>query len=758
MNETIFISGLYSGPSPSAGLGVARSLRAAFPGARLIGVDYWAGSSGLHHEVFNATWLKPSWDLIEEGLYADELRVELERGAFWIPTLDLEVIWLARMIGAHRRLLSASEAALAPTRKPRPTLSRMLDLPLPPSLDLTAPEEEVYSFCRAHSWRVWIKGPFHDAVAVNSWRNLEEARAKMGKRWQTDRLSVQAHVRGYEESICFAAHAGQLIDAVHVQKRITTPEGKTWAGRVADVPPELLAPLERAVREIGWTGGAEVEILRDLDGRRWFLECNPRFPAWVHGASLSGRNLPGALVRRALGLPDGKRVLNGHAEFTRVVLEVPVRPELPLPLPFEPEHAHAANGNKYGGALEAMVPRLAPDGGRGVGRDNGDGGVAAYSEPPRLSPETEADLRAASAIGETPHRLFLPRTAQATFALVGRGRDRGRHGENEAPALRFAYSLKTSPDLEYLKLARAAGMLGECISQLEVRRALEAGWTPDTIVLNGPGKWWPETEPPIDGLRAVFCDSIEELERLGASGRKDRLWGVRLRVPGFRSRFGVSVDEPETFDRLCRAVAALPAKRGFGIHVHMASTLIGLGHWQDVVESAVVWAKMLESTTGRPIEALDLGGGYHPNDLEKIPFGDVVAFARESLPALAEVYVEPGRALTQSTMAVVTRVLDVRRHNGKLDEVVVDACIAELPLAAAYPHRIFLVDPSGRGRATPIGRGDVRVLGRICMEDDVLSSGLNLPESLSVGDRLVVCDAGAYERSMSYAFGRAGYA
>ena len=121
-------------------------------------------------------------------------------------------------------------------------------------------------------------------------------------------------------------------------------------------------------------------------------------------------------------------------------------------------------------------------------------------------------------------------------------------------------------------------------------------------------------------------------------------------------------------------------------------------------------------------------------------------------------YVEPGRALTQSTMAVVTRVLDVRRHNGKLDEVVVDACIAELPLAAAYPHRIFLVDPSGRGRATPIGRGDVRVLGRICMEDDVLSSGLNLPESLSVGDRLVVCDAGAYERSMSYAFGRAGYA
>ena len=43
MKETFFISGLYSGPSPSAGLGVARSLRAAFPSAHLVGVDYWAG-------------------------------------------------------------------------------------------------------------------------------------------------------------------------------------------------------------------------------------------------------------------------------------------------------------------------------------------------------------------------------------------------------------------------------------------------------------------------------------------------------------------------------------------------------------------------------------------------------------------------------------------------------------------------------------------------------------------------------------------
>ena len=735
MNETIFISGLYSGPSPSAGLGVARSLRAAFPSSRLIGVDYWPGSSGLHHEVFDATWLKPPWDLLEEELYAKEVRAELDRDAFWIATLDLEVAWLARTLAPHPRLLTPSETALVTTLKPQPSVAGLLPLEMAPSLDLSAADEAIHAFCRAHSWRVWIKGPYHDAVAVGDWHHLEEVRARMKDGWQTDRLSVQAHVRGYEESVCLAAFDGRLADAIYMRKRITTPDGKTWAGHVGEVPADLLGPIEAAVRAIGWTGGAEIELLRDIDGRLWLLEWNPRFPAWVHGATLAGRNLPAALVRRALGLPDGPRVRSRNPEFTRVVTEVPARADLPLPLPAEPEHGQLGIHGKYGASLSAIVPKL-------VLSD------APSPAPPTLSPETEIDLREMADVVETPRRLFLRRTAEATFARLEAG------APVEGIPLRYAYSLKTSPDAEYLTRARMAGMLAECISLLEVRRALETGWLPDAIVLNGPGKWWPASERAVDGLRAVFCDSVEELQRLAASGRSDRLWGVRLRIPGFRSRFGVPVDEPAAFERLCTVVAALPADRHFGIHVHMASTMIGVGHWRDIAESAVVWGAAIEATTGRRVRALDLGGGYHPDDLAHLPFPEIVRFARKHLPSLAEVYIEPGRALTQATMAIVTSVLDVRRHQGTLREVVVDACLAELPLVAVYPHRFFRI---ANHRVVPVARGPVRVLGRICMEDDVLSPGLDLPDNLSIGDRLVVCDAGAYERSMSYAFGRGGY-
>ncbi len=681
MRDTVFISGLYSGPSPSAGLGVARSLRAALPKARLMGVDYWAGSSGLHHEVFDATWLKPPWDLIEEDLYAREVQAELDRGALWIPTLDLEVAWLARSLPIHPLLLAPCEKALASSRKPRPSVAELLPFEIAPSLDLSASDEEIYAFCRTHSWRVWIKGPYHEAVPVGDWRQLERARTSMKDVWQTDRLSLQVHVRGYEESICLAAYDGQLCDALYMRKRITTPEGKTWAGHVTELPPELLPPIEAAVRSIGWTGGAEIELLRDVDGRLWWLEWNPRFPAWVHGATLAGRNLPAALVRRALGLEDGPRALSAQPEFTRVVLEVPVRTGLPLPLPAEPEHGPLGIHGKYGASLSAIVPKLVPDEPLGFA-------------PPTLSPETETDLRAIASVVATPQRLFLPRTAEATFARLP------AVPPIDGISLRYAYSLKTSPDAEYLMLARKAGMLAECISLLEVRRALEAGWFPGDIVLNGPGKWWPPTERAVDGLRVVFCDSVEELERLAASGRTDR------------------------------------------------------GHWRDIAESAIAWARALEGAAGCRIRALDLGGGYHPDDFARLPFAEIVRAARRQLRDLAEVYVEPGRALTQATMAMVTSVLDVRRQDGAIHEVVVDACIAELPLASVYPHRFFRVV---EGQLLPVARGPVRVLGRICMEDDILSAGLDLPDTLAIGDRLVICDAGAYERSMSYAFGRGGY-
>jgi diaminopimelate decarboxylase len=53
----------------------------------------------------------------------------------------------------------------------------------------------------------------------------------------------------------------------------------------------------------------------------------------------------------------------------------------------------------------------------------------------------------------------------------------------------------------------------------------------------------------------------------------------------------------------------------------------------------------------------------------------------------------------------------------------------------------------------PLGIGKSRILGRICMEDDILADSVDLPPTVNIGDRIIIADAGAYERSMSYEFG-----
>ena len=127
MRETLIVSGLYSGPSPSAGLGVARSLRTAFPSAHIVGVDYYAGSSGLHHEVFDSLLLKPSWNDIDEALCASEVQAELDRGALWISTLDLEIAWFARALPARPRDVPRARAATPRCSRARRRTGRVRD-------------------------------------------------------------------------------------------------------------------------------------------------------------------------------------------------------------------------------------------------------------------------------------------------------------------------------------------------------------------------------------------------------------------------------------------------------------------------------------------------------------------------------------------------------------------------------------------------------------------------------------------------------
>ena len=93
--------------------------------------------------------------------------------------------------------------------------------------------------------------------------------------------------------------------------------------------------------------------------------------------------------------------------------------------------------------------------------------------------------------------------------------------------------------------------------------------------------------------------------------------------------------------------------------------------------------------------------------------------------------------------------VEVREARGGGREAVLDASIAEVPTAPIQPHRVALHRGSG---FSVLARGTGRLLGRSCMENDVLADHLDLGE-VRRDDLLAILDVGAYDASMAYRFG-----
>src|SRR6185436_8626087 len=111
----------------------------------------------------------------------------------------------------------------------------------------------------------------------------------------------------------------ELLGSAFLEKLDRTQQGKVWAGRISRVPDDMERRLRQLVQSTNWSGGGEIECVRDARGALWLLECNPRFPAWIYGATQAGYNLPALLVNAMTGRTQQAMKMTGKKAFTRVV-------------------------------------------------------------------------------------------------------------------------------------------------------------------------------------------------------------------------------------------------------------------------------------------------------------------------------------------------------------------------------------------------------------------------------------------------------
>lgn len=738
----VFISSVHSGPNPSPGVGIARSLRSAYPECELVAVDYSNESSGIHHEIFDDVLLFRPWDELDLETHAEQVANLMESSeTYWIPGMDLEVEFLAREVNADG-ILAPPRDSFDQTRKPDIEAADELPVSIPPAINAFASPEDVEQFCQRHGWNAWVKGPDYDAVAVSQWSDITDGRRELSATWETNDIVVQSHIEGSEVSVCFAAHDGQLVDAVFMEKRVQTDEGKTWAGHISQLSPDFRSSLESVVTDLSWTGGAELEFVRDKDDELHLIDWNPRFPAWIHGSTLTGHNLPGQLVVVASGNPAVPSY-NGPNEFTRVVEERPINPNYPLPAPARTDGSGDGGGLKHPSAMPSLANER---------RDS----TPIQNDPVELPDHIQHDLADVQTDDpDTPTRVGMPSSTNHSLKTALNAVDGIAPKETD---FQIAYSVKTNPDRRLLQTIREAGMFAEVISRDELEWAIANGFGANEILINGPtGVDALLSADTDDSVAAVFADSVAALKRLvDVDELPAQTVGIRLNPPTEWSRFGIPIGDSATYSRVIDLIAELPDDVDVGLHLHIQSSRIGERRWFDLAETLVSWASSIEMRTGRPVTTLDFGGGWtcegFRTDLpEQLP--DVLNSANTQLESLSQVYIEPGKAIARPSTTVLAEVVETRTRPDGGKDVIVDAAKSDLPLSGERPHSVAVeINESWH----QLGAGPDRVLGRICMESDIITDGVTIPESVERGDTVAFPRTGAYDTSMAYEFGNGG--
>ena len=328
------------------------------------------------------------------------------------------------------------------------------------------------------------------------------------------------------------------------------------------------------------------------------------------------------------------------------------------------------------------------------------------------------------------------------------------------------FAMKSNPNKELVKILGSLGSGADIVSGGELKRALEAGISPDKIVFSGVGK----TEEEIlyalkvskNGIFSFNVESLEELELINICAKKTKkiarvCFRLNPVVQPKTHKFISTGNKTHKFGLLEADVYKTLGQKKYwshsklvGLSVHIGSQLLDL----KATKKAVIKLCEVALKTEQPLEFLDVGGGlgvdYHPDESKKLPMiSDYMRIIAETLnknfyaktDLRPRVVFEPGRRIIAKAGIFVMKVL-----RNKVSEnnhfVIVDGGMNDFMRPSLYGAYHGLM-PVKEGKATE----PCHIVGPICETTDCFGSNRLMPP-LANGDLLVLLDTGAYGFSM----------
>ncbi|RBP42667.1 carbamoyl-phosphate synthase large subunit [Roseimicrobium gellanilyticum] len=299
----IAVTGLSRGENPQPGAAIVAGIRAAHPGAFIIGMAYDATESGIYAKNGpDAVYTIP---FPSEGAEAFLKRIDEVRARtpfeVLIPTLDSEMelmVDLAEELQARGIRTSLPDKATY-LRRTREQLSELASV-----AGVSTPRTHaVYTVSRAlllgreMRYPILVKGAHHDTHLVENEAELAGAVSLLFAQWGAPVL-LQEVISGTEHhAMGIGDGEGGLFGLCAIRRPSMHGLGKNVGG-ITVRDDSLREVCERLVRELRWRGPFEVVTIMDETVHRHFLiKMAPRFPSWVGFPTGFGANFPAALAR-----------------------------------------------------------------------------------------------------------------------------------------------------------------------------------------------------------------------------------------------------------------------------------------------------------------------------------------------------------------------------------------------------------------------------------------------------------------------------
>ncbi|MDJ1183748.1 hypothetical protein [Roseofilum casamattae] len=342
------------------------------------------------------------------------------------------------------------------------------------------------------------------------------------------------------------------------------------------------------------------------------------------------------------------------------------------------------------------------------------------------------------------------------------------------------YTLKANSNLSLCSKFARLGAGADISSRGELDTALKVGISPKQITFTGPGKSNLELKSALQvGIGTIVLESANEARRLNDLAEQEGIkqdvlirinpryrtsQSCEIREKGYQcgnnsntdssqpeltiqliatsaSKFGVDEDRvPQALQTIANC-AHLNLK---GIHIFTESNVLDYKQLLASWENTIAIANQLNDR-GYHISVIDFGGGIGIPYNRVDPEFDTRAFGKELQqifdrnPYQYSCVVEIGRYLVGEAGCYLTEVIDIKESQGQ-KFIILDGGVHQLLRLSMKPASKYM-EVLGRG-----GRYSEKATlgGKLPTPLDIMVEDVMVPADISIGDRLVIYNCGAY--------------